>query len=1342
MSHDTTKQDANDGEPHAAQARRYEPYPLTDLQEAYWIGRQDVVELGGVSTHRYLEIDCDDVDIGLLGKCWRRLIDRHDVLRTVISRDGCQRVLPDVPRYSIAEYRLDHLADAVKRHRLAAIRRRLSHQVLPANKWPLFEICASRLGGGNTRIHISLDRLIVDAASQSRLFNEWSQLYNEPDTKCAPVTSSFRDFVIADSRRKKTDSYRRDRQYWLSQLPSLHPAPTLPLVRNPNTAKKPYFTSLRMTLDADHWQRLKHDAERHDIRPTAVLLTAFAAILDLYANAAFTLNVTIRNPLARSKTFAAVIGDVTSTMLLPVDLSNDADFACAASTIEHDLKEKLTYSSFNGVEVIREWIQSRADRVGALFPVVFTSMIGDDQQSAGADDVSWLGDQVFTISQTPQVVLDHQVRERDGALAYNWDIVSDLYPDGLAEEMIAAYHALLSHLSCGDCYWRESLSTVRGNLVKAAEWSAPCDKHDTNAVTPETLLHSGFVVTATKQAERPALTVGYDTLSYRRLLTLANGLASRICEYRYQPGSLIAIEMEKSWEQVVSVLGILMSGNAYVPIDRRLPQRRRELLIAESGAAMVLVQAAFPHEAPAPAGVDVIVVDTRMSSAPEPNRQATDTSHEDLAYIIYTSGSTGTPKGVMIQHKAVVNTILDINHRFDITSDDRIFGLSSLSFDLSVYDIFGAFAAGAELILPNPEDPRNPAEWAALIVGRGVTVWNSVPALMVLLVEYVETHPELQPLPLRLVLLSGDWIPLDLADRIRRLTRNVTIVSLGGATEASIWSISHVIDGMDRGISSVPYGTPLKNQTIYVCKHDFTPCPTWVPGEIYIGGAGLASGYLNDERKTRKAFTRHPVTGERLYRTGDFGRYLPDGLIEFLGREDSQVKIRGYRVELGEITETLQQHPAVATAALDVIGDRDGDKRLVAYITTTAETHVNTEEIRRFASQRLPEYMVPGVFRIVPDLPLTINGKIDRRALASTSQETSTTTIAHDMTAEAGRVAEMVSEILNMQISDDTLDLFACGLTSIGMMRLARKIEFAFGTAPKMASLFRLRTVRDIVAHLRHIGQEDHGASLRSTGVPVDSQPLPLLLDPAEREKFRRSGHGLRRPAIAYIRPEISTTGDIPGVRQAGTRKSDRHFGPLPTSPTAIWNLLSCLRARSVDGRYRYHYGSAGGLYPVQTYLTVCAGGISGIPDGAYYYHPVEHALESLHAGTPFGPEIYGLPNRPVFECSAFGLFLIADLKAIAPIYGDLSYRFVLLEAGAMTQHLETTACTVGIGLCQIGNLDFSCIRPYFQLSDHHVYLHHLLGGTADSSGKQAPWSFLNESVDAPERAKWDEGVV
>jgi len=537
-----------------------------------------------------------------------------------------------------------------------------------------------------------------------------------------------------------------------------------------------------------------------------------------------------------------------------------------------------------------------------------------------------------------------------------------------------------------------------------------------------------------------------------------------------QPGQLVAVLMEKGWEQIAGVMGILLAGAAYLPVDSDLPSERQRYMIENGQVKIVLTQSSLRRTGALPAEVQQLDVDRMSPSrAPEPIARRRQTSG-DLAYVIYTSGSTGVPKGVMIDHRGAVNTVLDINQRFSVGPGDRVLALSRLNFDLSVYDIFGVLAAGGTVVMPAATHAMDPAHWVQRIAAEKVTLWNTVPALVDLLAEEGARGGGLSP-SLRLVMMSGDWIPTNLPGRIREVLPGAKIMSLGGATEASIWSILYPIERVDPNWKSIPYGTPMVNQSFQILSAAGAPSPVWVPGNLYIGGVGLAKGYWRDEDKTNASFVAHPVTGERLYRTGDLGRYLPDGNIEFLGREDFQVKVQGHRIELGEIEIQLQAHESVEAAAVAVREDIPGEKRLVGYVVAKAGMNVEIAGLRAYLRAKLPEYMVPAIFVRLDALPLTANGKWNRADLPA---PTGLNRLRREAAERAKspveeRLASMVGKLLGLdEIAVDD-NFFMLGGYSLLGTRLIGRVRDAFGVELTLQAFFEAPTIAELAAQIEQL---------------------------------------------------------------------------------------------------------------------------------------------------------------------------------------------------------------------------------------------------------------------------------
>jgi amino acid adenylation domain-containing protein len=789
---------------------------------------------------------------------------------------------------------------------------------------------------------------------------------------------------------------------------------------------------------------------------------------------------------------------------------------------------------------------------------------------------------------------------------------------------------------------------------------------------------------------------------------MASAVATWVRQHGAGRNQLVAIVMEKGWEQVVAAVGVVQAGAAYLPIEADVPPERLALLLAQGEALIVLTQSWLRDSLVWPSGLTLLAIDqidSELASSPPVTSRWPDA--DDLAYVIFTSGSTGTPKGVMMTHRAVVNTLLDINARWNVGPADRVLALSALSFDLSVYDIFGTLAAGGTVVVPDVAARRDPGLWLALLKETRVTLWNSVPALMQLLVETAESTGTPLPDSLRLVLLSGDWIPVRLPDRIRAVAPGAEVVSLGGATEAAIWSIAYPIRAVDPTWPSIPYGRPLSNQTWHVLHADGTPCPVWVAGELYIGGVGLAQGYWKDAERTGERFVEHPHTGERLYRTGDWGRYRPDGEIEFLGRDDLQVKVQGYRIELGEIEAALSCHPEVAQAVVSAHGDRMADKRLVAYVVGRG-TNPDAAALRGALQATLPAYMVPATIHVLSSLPLSANGKVDRHALLSLTQAAATEAAAPapgEAVNVGDQIERFVARVLRLDRVDRHADLFALGMTSIDIMRLANELERHFGFRPQIADLFTLTNVAAVASYYeRHLDEQRRES--RAT-------PEPLVLDPEQREAFKREQRRLRPLAGPYPPVGLRRSAVMARETLAPTdhRRSHRTFSTDPLRLGDLAALLECLAAGHEAGRVQHRYGSAGGLYPVQTYLHVRPARVNDLAGGAYYYHPVEHVLAPLSPDVDVDRTIHVVINRPIFDRAAFSIFLVAQMNAIEPVYGERARDFALIEAGLIAQLLEEAAGRHRMGLCQIGVIDFARIRTLFRLEESHEFLHSLLGG-------------------------------
>lgn len=1067
------------------------PFPLTDIQEAYWVGRNIALELGNVAPQRWIEIEGNDLDINRFTLALRRLIDRHDMLRAIIRQDGQQQILSHVTPYEIDVLDLRGYASEVVTQRLREVRRSVSLEQFVTFQWPLFSVRASQLGDHHYRLHFNFDMLLVDLMSFQIMFRDLAILYDERDETLAPIDFGFRDYVLATRSMRGSVGYRKAKHHWWSRLPSLPAMPELPLEGQLDSVAAPRFEVRVVGVEPEAWNRIKDAGADRGLTPSTIALTAFCeAVGGWSAKNKFGLMMTAFNRRPLHPAVNEMLGDFTSTILLDVERNPGESFEVRARRLQQQVWVGFRHGQVSGIEVLREMNRRNGTPLRAAAPVIFNSTL---QTSPGnlpppsalegplpMDDailahphsgdrwqhdrrIGALGDVVYSAGQAPQILLEARASDRAGYLAIVIDFLGELLPSGAVDDMARVLTELLRELSQTDAGW----SAPRRRLLPPAQLHQREAINAAARTTPALVALPALVAQHCRQShDRQALAWSTGLMTFGELDARAEGVARRLSTMVAR-NDLVAVVMERGWEQVVGVLGAVRAGAGYVPIDPELPPERLHHLLRHSMARVGLGQRRVIEAVEGDQEMAWLAVDELPEQRPSGNLHGPRV--DDLAYVIYTSGSTGLPKGVMIQHRAATNTIVEVNRRFRVGVNDRVLSVSSLSFDLSVYDIFGLLAAGGGVVLLDSSRAQDPAHWLELMWREEATIWNSVPSLMELLVEHIERH-RASPPPLRLIMLSGDRIPVDLVDRLRSLFPGSQLVSLGGATEASIWSTYYPI-GSVGGWKRIPYGRPLANQSLHVLDDALDPCPVWVSGQLYIGGAGLAQGYWRDAEKTAASFLRHPVTGERLYRTGDICRYLPDGNLDILGREDSQVKIRGSRIELGEIEAALLQHPDVREAVIAVSGERSIDKRLVAYVVLREHSTLDPAELHGFLRLKLPRYMLPSSYIDVPTIPRNANGKIALAALPDPSTPDmvgSGGEIPEEDQEAAQAIAAVVESVLDIDgLGSEDVNLLDLGATSIDYLRMMNRLEEELGFRPDLEKLLDRPTLSHLTSSYR-----------------------------------------------------------------------------------------------------------------------------------------------------------------------------------------------------------------------------------------------------------------------------------
>ncbi|WP_263143540.1 amino acid adenylation domain-containing protein [Pseudomonas sp. RIT-PI-AD] len=879
-----------------------ESFELSAVQQAYWLGRGSAEVLGNISCHAWLEFDCQGIDPQRLEAAVKWVQARHPMLRASFN-EGRQRILasPTVPVFDHQDWRQHSLQAA--RNAWAELRHWRSHQCLAVEAGQVMLVGLVQLPDGRDRVWLSVDLLAADVESLRLLMAELGRAYQAPASLAAPPTLHFADY-LSRRRQRRAEAYARDREYWCQRLAQLPDGPALPLARAPESIREPRFSRQAFVLSVAEAGRLQDQATRHGLTLSCVFATAFNAVLARWsAQSNFLLNVPLFDRHDDQFPLDQVIADFTTLLLVECQDAPQLPFAEAARLFQHGLHAAIDRSAFPALEVLRE---ARRQGHPRSAPVVFSSNLSE----SGFVPKSFrevFGDLHDMLSQTPQVWLDHQLYRVEDGLLLAWDSIAELFADGVLEAMFQAYIELLQRLADSD--WNQPQPVplpVAQQARRDRQNGAPAPGRGRG-------LLEDFFRQSARRPEALALICGERRCTYGELATRALRVAAGLLEAGMRQGEAVEVCLPRGLQQIVAVFGVLAAGGCYVPVDTAQPPARRRLIESAAGIALVIAEQApaLTPDSPPLRWLDPARLE-RSAPLAAPRAQAPQAS----AYVIYTSGSTGIPKGVEVSHGAALNTLDALQAELDIDQDDCLLAVSALDFDLSVFDLFGVLGQGARLVLLHPEETRDAARWAQLIAEHRVSLWNSAPALLEMALGIAARDCRYQSL--RAVLLSGDWIALDLAARLRRhATPQCRVYGLGGATEAGIWSNLQRIDEVPEQWPSIPYGKPLAGQAYRVVDDSGHDVPDHVVGHLLIGGGSLARGYRNDPRLTAQRF-RCDDRG-RWYHTGDRGRFWGDGTIEFLGRMDQQVKLRGQRIELGEIEAALTAHPLIDSACAAVL---------------------------------------------------------------------------------------------------------------------------------------------------------------------------------------------------------------------------------------------------------------------------------------------------------------------------------------------------------------------------------------------------------------------------------------
>jgi mycobactin phenyloxazoline synthetase len=1040
------------------------PFPLATMQHAYWIGRSEEQELGGVAAHLYVEFDCGAIDPEQLRLSVDRLVAAHPMLRTRFLPDGTQQTMAVPGRDVFSVVDLRGRSDEEIEAALAELRERKTHQRLAIEDGQVLDVTLTLRDNDSSRLHLDVDMLAGDAMSYRILVSDLAALYHgaaQPE-----LGYTYRRYRTED--RGDGSAQERDKRWWQERLEDLPGGPELPIV--PVSERTDQYRTVRYNywLEPQAKEQLLVAAHQRGITPAMAMAAVFAETIGGWsAQSRFLLNVPLFHRESVHPDINRLIGDFTSSIMLDVDLTEDMSVADRARALQRNMYESGAHSAYPGLNVLRDLGRHRGEPV--LAPIVYTSALNLGELFAESV-MQTFGEPVWIISQGPQVLLDAQVTEVRGGLLLNWDVRESAFSHGMVDAMFNRYTDAVAALCTGDDGWNVDAA------VRLPDSQADVRRtvNATDGPVTGRCLHEGFFDFAKMNPGAPAVIWGFGdedgVWSYGDLAAEALAVAGALQDRGVRRGDSVAVQLPKGRDQILAVLGVLAAGAAYVPIGFDQPAQRRATILETGGISIALTTDGSDMP------VDHLPIDTaRRHQEPLAAPVLPDVSQ--VAYVLFTSGSTGAPKGVDVSHAAAMNTIDALNDEFEVISSDRTLGLSALEFDLSVYDIFGMFSVNAAVVAVDVAQRAEAMTWVELLRRYRVSIINCVPGLLDMILEIGGS--ELGD-SLRAVILGGDWVSADLVRRLTAQVPGCRFAGLGGATETAIHStICEVPGDPPKHWATVPFGVPLRNVRCRVVSQAGRDCLDWVPGELWIGGAGVASGYRNDPERTAERFVEYD--GLRWYRTGDMARYWPDGTVEFLGRADHQVKIHGYRVELGEVESALRLVPGVRHAVAAIVG---GDApNLVAAVSGTPD---QSADYSALLGDLLPGYMIPTRVELLEHMPLTSNGKMDRRAVIALLEQVTTastnSTPRHDLDAALVDLAAGVLGVESIGVHDD---FFMQGGDSVlATTVIARVRDWLSVDHALVGDLFATRTIAGLADRLvkreTELGTPDRLAAVAS----------------------------------------------------------------------------------------------------------------------------------------------------------------------------------------------------------------------------------------------------------------------
>jgi amino acid adenylation domain-containing protein len=1051
--------------------------PLTDAQREIWLATQ----MGGDAGQAYNE----SLGLTLKGpfhlEAFRSAVDqtlaRHEIIRATISPDGeDQRIRPDLA-IPVRYEDLSGHPDGERAAQYDALVKRESRSAFDLARGPLLRIVVVKWSDAEHRVLWVTHHLICDGWSNWLLLDEIGRLYTAERTgRPAELDppAAYRDFAVWQVGRRDRPEVRATLDYWLGQFKELPPPLDLPTDRPRPSLKTYRGHTLRWAFAPATYQNARRLAAG---QKTTLVVLLLAALKALFYRLSGKDDIVIGLTSAGQPLFGqnTLVGHCVNLLPIRSRLRGDLSFREHLAAVRRATLDGLDHQECTFVNVLEHLALPRDPSRLPLVEIIFN--VDKDSGDLQFHDLE------ARLEQNPKSSTNFDAFfsfiERPDGLHLNCDYNTDLWDESTLQRWCRHLETLLNGLAQNPDLALDAvpLLTEEEQRTILGTWNETRMEY-----RRDRCVHHLVEEEARRRPDAPAVECGTARLTAGELDRRSNQLARHLQGMGVGLETLVGLYMDRSADMLVAILGIWKAGGAYLPLDPAFPRERLAYMLKDSAAPVLITQRSLVEDQELPAG-PARVVDLEADG---PGLLKLDdgpvdggAGPEHLAYLLYTSGSTGRPKGVEIPHRALVNFLESMKREPGLCSSDALLAVTTLSFDIAGLELYLPLLCGARVVIARRDEAVDGRRLIEMLDRHRITVMQATPATWRLLLEAGWTGtPDLK------ILCGGEALPRELADALR--TRAAEVWNLYGPTETTIWSTVHPV-GPDEAGAVVSIGRPIANTQVYILDRMRRPVPVGVPGDLFIGGDGLARGYLNQPELTAERFAPNPFSpaaGARMYWTGDLARYRADGRIEFLGRQDFQVKVRGYRIELGEIEEVLGRHPAVGQAVVAARDDEAGQRVLVAYLVAR-DGEPAVADLREHLRRQLPEYMVPSHFLFLPELPLTPNRKVDRKALPAPDRQPVRTGMEFvgardDLERQLVELWRRVLGIEKVGVHDNFFEL---GGHSMKAVRMFVELEKQTGRRLPLATLFQAPTIEQLAARLR---QGDHAAAW-STLVPISA---------------------------------------------------------------------------------------------------------------------------------------------------------------------------------------------------------------------------------------------------------------